>query len=169
MVHISSFVLTTPINFISTISIADFLGVLLPFYNPSSGSLRLLLLLLLPSLPTPLRAILGIWKAAFCNYTTPGSSSRLATRQPLRPMFSRPRYALLRKMPRSHFNLNNQINQTPQTLLIPQCKTWDQLPGCRFCIQTCRHQNLWFYHFRISMWCALNRYWHFIEYGKLYM
>ena len=89
MVHISSSVLTTPINFISTISIADFLEVLLPFYNPSSGSLRLLLLLLLPSLPTPLRAILGIWKAAFCNYTTPGSSSRLATRQPLRPMFSR--------------------------------------------------------------------------------
>ena len=60
VVHISSFVLTTPINFISTISIADFLEVLLPFYNPSSGSLRLLLLLLLPSLPTPLRAILGI-------------------------------------------------------------------------------------------------------------
>ena len=60
VVHISSFVLTTPINFISTISIADFLGVLLPFYNPSSGSLRLLLLLLLPALPTPLRAILGI-------------------------------------------------------------------------------------------------------------
>ena len=45
-------------------------------------------------------------------------------------------------MPRSHFNLNNQINQTPQTLLVPQCKTWDQLPGCRFCIQTCRHQTL---------------------------
>ena len=55
------------------------------------------------------------------------------------------------KMPRSHFNLNNQINQTPQTLLVPQCKTWDQLPGCRFCIQTCRHQTLRFYHFRISI------------------
>ena len=49
-----------PINLISTISIAEFLEVLLPVYNPSSGSLRLLLLLLLPSLPTPHRAILGI-------------------------------------------------------------------------------------------------------------
>ena len=49
-----------PINLISTISIAEFLEVLLPVYNPSSGSLRLLFLLLLPSLPTPLRAILGI-------------------------------------------------------------------------------------------------------------
>ena len=39
------------INLISTISIADFLELLLPVYNPSSGSLRLLLLLLLPSLP----------------------------------------------------------------------------------------------------------------------
>ena len=43
-----------PINLISTISIAEFLEVLLPVYNPSSGSLRLLLLLLLPSLPPSL-------------------------------------------------------------------------------------------------------------------
>ena len=42
-----------PINLTSTISIAEFLELLLPVYNPapSSGSLRLLLLLLLPSLP----------------------------------------------------------------------------------------------------------------------
>ena len=43
-----------PINLISTISIAEFLELLLPVYNPSSGSLRLLLLLLLPSLPPSL-------------------------------------------------------------------------------------------------------------------
>ena len=44
-----------PINLISTISIAEFLELLLPVYNPSSGSLRLLLLLLLPSLPPSLQ------------------------------------------------------------------------------------------------------------------
>ena len=60
-----------PKNLISTISIAEFLELLLPVYNPSSGSLRLLLLLLLPSLPPSLSAILHL-KSVLQLYNTWG-------------------------------------------------------------------------------------------------